>query len=213
LQAREDPQPTAGAVPSAVNAVKSKAALRKEARIRRENLARSCPGFAQQVAGFVDDLPIAAGGMVAGYFSKGSEADVGVMMSALAARGQPLCMPAITAGGTLVFLAWRVGDLTSRNAYGIEEPLASSATVIPDAVLVPLLAFDSRGHRLGYGAGHFDRALKSLRASGRPLLAIGVAYAEQEINFIPDNAHDQPLDLLVSENGVRRFGSASWDRL
>lgn len=209
MQAREDPQPTADAVPSAVNVVKSKPALRKEARLCRESLARSCPDFAQRIADFVDDLPIVTGAVVAGYFARDSEAGVGAMMSALAARGHPLAMPAITHGNSLVFRAWSAGDPTSRNAYGIEEPLAGSASVIPDVVFVPLLAFDSRGHRLGYGAGHFDRALESLRASGRPVLAIGVAYAGQEIDFIPDSAHDQPLDLLVCETGMRRFGSAA----
>jgi 5-formyltetrahydrofolate cyclo-ligase len=187
--------------------VKSKGELRKEARVRRENLARAVPDFAQRIAGFADDLPIAAVAAVAGYFPKDSEADPRAMMRVLAERGHPLCLPAVVAGGGLVFRAWCNGDPTASNAYGIEEPLADRPAVIPDVVFVPLLAFDSRGHRLGYGAGYYDRALETLSAN-RDLLVIGVAYAGQEIAFVPDAPHDHPLDMLVSEKGLRRFGHA-----
>jgi 5-formyltetrahydrofolate cyclo-ligase len=184
--------------------VTSKGELRKEARVRRENLARAWPDFAQRIAGFADELPIAPGAVVAGYFPKNSEADPRALMMVLADRGHLLCLPAIVEGRSLEFRVWHDGDPTLRNAYGIEEPLASSPAVIPDVMLVPLLAFDNRGHRLGYGAGHYDRVLKSLRTSRRPLV-IGVAHAEQEIAFVPDDSHDEPLDLLVCEKGLRRF--------
>ncbi len=187
--------------------MKSKGELRKEARARRENLARAVPDFAQRIAGFADDLPIAAGAVVAGYFPKDSEADPRAMMRMLAERDHPLCLPVVVESRGLVFRAWRNGDPTARNAYGIEEPLADRPAVRPDVVFIPLLAFDSRGHRLGYGAGYYDRALETLRAR-RDLLVMGVAYADQEIAFVPDAPHDHPLDMLVCERGLRRFDHA-----
>jgi len=205
LQAREDPQPTAAAVPSALTAVTSKSELRSKARIRRDELAAASPDFAQRIATFAEDLSFAAGAVVAGYFPKSHEADPRALMAALSGRGHRLCLPAVVAEKGLEFRAWCMGDATCRNVYGIEEPLADAPAVSPDVIFIPLLAFDRRGHRLGYGAGYYDRALEGLRAN-RNLLAVGVAYAGQEVALVPDETHDRALDMLISEAGLRRFG-------
>jgi len=86
-------------------------------------------------------------------------------------------------------------------AFNIPEPLATAPKVVPAIVLVPLLAFDATGHRLGYGGGYYDRTLRGLPAAR----AIGVAYAGQEVPLLPHMEHDHPLDAVITENGLRRF--------
>jgi 5-formyltetrahydrofolate cyclo-ligase len=87
---------------------------------------------------------------------------------------------------------------------GILEPPADAATLRPDVVLVPLLAFDGSGHRLGYGGGYYDRTLARLRADG-PLLVVGVAYSAQEVDRLPGTEHDQRVDAVLTELGIVRF--------
>lgn len=174
--------------------------LRSEARARRATLTD--PGFAQRIAAFADQLGIPGGAVVAGYHPFRDEADPRELMTALSARGHRLALPCVVqARSALVFRMWNAGDPLHPNAYGIAEPLASAAEVVPGAVLVPLLAFDGEGHRLGYGGGYYDRTLQVLPR----LRLIGVAYSGQELSAIPREAHDHPLDLIVTENGVRRF--------
>jgi 5-formyltetrahydrofolate cyclo-ligase len=121
------------------------------------------------------------------------------------ALGTPLALPRIAAKHcALSFRAWREGDELVDNHHGIAEPRADTRIVAPDIVLVPLLAFDAQGHRLGYGGGYYDRTLEALRSSGK-VLAIGIAYAGQEVKLLPREAHDHALDLIVTENGTRRF--------
>jgi 5-formyltetrahydrofolate cyclo-ligase len=179
----------------------NKTALRAEARARRARLPRS--GFAEALASHAADLNLPAGAVVAGYFPIRDEADPRALMSALAARGHPLALPAIIPGQPLVFRAWKMGDAMRANAqaFNIPEPLESAAEVTPAVVLVPLLAFDATGHRLGYGGGYYDRTLERFdRVS-----AIGVGYSGQEISAVPREPHDRALDALITETGVRRF--------
>jgi 5-formyltetrahydrofolate cyclo-ligase len=93
-----------------------------------------------------------------------------------------------------------------QGACGVYEPSPAAPAVIPEGVLVPLLAFDAVGYRLGYGGGYYDRTLAFLRRTGR-VLAIGVAYAGQEMTTLPREAHDAPLDMVLTERGIRRFES------
>ena len=90
------------------------------------------------------------------------------------------------------------------HAFGMREPNPDAEAVRPGVVLVPLLAFEARGHRLGYGAGHYDRTLKGLRAEG-PVRAIGLAFAGQEVDRLPTHDGDQPLDAILTERGYREF--------
>ncbi len=101
----------------------------------------------------------------------------------------------------LHFRAWRDGDPLVVHPFGMHEPPESAVRVTPDVLLIPLLAFDARGTRLGYGGGFYDRTLASL-ATKR---AIGIAYAGQEVAELPCHDHDHPLDSVVTEKGVRHF--------
>lgn len=175
-----------------------KADLRTQAKIRRAELARACPDFAQRIAAFASDLNIPKGAIVAGYWPVRDEADPRGLMKALETA---LALPRIDAKHmALSFRAWRDGDVLVDNHHGIPEPRAEAKIVTPDVVLVPLLAFDAHGHRLGYGGGYYDRTLSAARA-----VAIGIAYAGQEVNELPHGLHDHPLDMIVTENGLCRF--------
>ncbi|HEX3809173.1 MAG TPA: 5-formyltetrahydrofolate cyclo-ligase [Rhizomicrobium sp.] len=183
---------------------KPKTQLRNDARTKRADLARAHPDFAQAIARFANDLPIAKNAIVAGYWPIRDEADPRTLMAALARRGHTLALPRVEKGSALTFHAWREGDVTHRNAYGIDEPHVSATIITPGAVLVPLLAFDPSGHRLGYGGGYYDRTLAAMRASGT-VRAIGIAHAGQEISAFPHEPHDHPLDAVLTEKGYRAF--------
>jgi 5-formyltetrahydrofolate cyclo-ligase len=108
-------------------------------------------------------------------------------------------LPITGARGTpLVFRLWRHGEPTAKGKMGIAEPLPSAAEVDPDVLFVPLAAFDRSGHRIGYGAGFYDRTLEKLR-SKKPICAVGIAYANQALAKIPHEAHDQRLDYVLTE--------------
>lgn len=140
--------------------------------------------------------------MVAGYMPIGSELDCRLLLEQLAQAGVPLCLPVVTGRGEpLVFRRWSPGDQMAAGVWGIAEPLASAAQVTPDVLLVPLLAYDRSGHRLGYGGGYYDRTLRALRAAGE-VVAIGLAFAGQLRDKLPVTDGDQPLDWIVTEAGV-----------
>jgi 5-formyltetrahydrofolate cyclo-ligase len=176
--------------------------LRNETRERRGEWAQSCPDFAARIAPFAGGLALAPNAVVAGYWPVRDEADPRVLMEALAARGATLALPRIEAkGAALSFRRWSEGDALIDNHHAIREPLAEAERVIPNLVLVPLLAFDATGHRLGYGGGYYDRTFESLRG----VRVIGIAYSGQEFANVPREPHDHRLDAVVTENGVRRF--------
>jgi 5-formyltetrahydrofolate cyclo-ligase len=203
LQAREDPIPTANAVPSTDFAMNTKPTLRKEAFAKREALARAQPDFASRLAGFAGELPLPSGAIVAGYWPVRSEADPRALMLALSRKGHPLALPCIAAKhAPLTFRSWYEDHCLVANVFGIEEPEPHRAIVVPSVVFVPLLAFDAHGHRLGYGGGYYDRTLAGLPG----VTAIGIAYTGQEVSELPRHAHDHPLDMILTENGPRWFG-------
>jgi 5-formyltetrahydrofolate cyclo-ligase len=177
--------------------------LRRAAELRRRALAN--PGHAAVLAAQVEALVLPPGAVVAGYSAFRDEADPRALMLALAARGHPLALPAIVArGAALRFHRWCETDTLVAHAYGQLEPHPDCATVVPDVLLVPLLAFDSEGYRLGYGGGFYDRTLEGLRAGG-PVVAIGIAYAGQQVEALPRGPHDQRLDAVLTEAGLIRF--------
>jgi 5-formyltetrahydrofolate cyclo-ligase len=180
----------------------AKQILREHARARRASLARACPDFAVRIASYTDDLGIAPGAAVSFYWPMGDEADPRLLAAQLAQRGHKLALPVVVKkGAPLVFRLWRDGEALVEHAFGMHEPAASAAAVTPDVLLVPLLAFDARGHRLGYGGGFYDRTLAALETK----LAVGVAYAGQETGELPIHERDHALDMVVTEKGVRRF--------
>ncbi|MBS0273552.1 MAG: 5-formyltetrahydrofolate cyclo-ligase [Proteobacteria bacterium] len=183
----------------------SKIELRKELRARRAQLAHAHPDFARDVAIHVAALKIAEGSVAGGYIAIGDEADPHILLKKLTLQNCTLAFPRVAAKGEpLVFHRWCAGQNLQRGAYGIPEPLKEWPLAYPKILLVPLLAFDRHGHRLGYGGGYYDRTLDFLRANST-VRAIGVAYAGQEVDELPREAHDHPLDAVITENGMREF--------
>ena len=175
--------------------------MRAEARQRRASLGVA--GAAEAVAGHalrilaIGDKPV-----YAGFWAISSELDPAPLLAVLHARGDVLCLPFVAgAGQPLGFRRYRPGDVLTAGPHGTREPLAAAATTIPTVVFVPLLAFDRKGWRLGYGGGYYDRTLRALRQAGR-VRAIGLAYAEQEVPALPHEASDERLDHVVTEQGV-----------
>jgi 5-formyltetrahydrofolate cyclo-ligase len=153
-------------------------------------------------------LEIKAGAVVAGYSPIRNEIDPIPLMQALAAKGARLALPAVMARGkSLAFRAWSVDDRLILGPLGILEPSPAAAELIPDIVLVPLAAFDRAGHRIGYGAGHYDFTLAHLRKR-KASLAVGLAFAAQEIPAVPAAEHDVRLDLVLTENETIDFRSS-----
>ena len=189
--------PTANAVPSTLP---SKAELRTQARARRAGLRSE--GFAAALAGHADALTIAPGAIVAGYHAHQTEADPALLLQSLARRGARIAFPRVTAkDAPLEFHLVPDGEILRPGTHGISEPLEHWLRVIPDILLVPLLAYDDHGYRLGYGGGYYDRSLAALPKAR----AIGIAYAGQRMDFLPHDAHDYPLNSVLTENGLTEF--------
>jgi 5-formyltetrahydrofolate cyclo-ligase len=179
----------------------SKAVLRQQARIRRAQLAAACPDFAARLAGHAAALPLAAGSIVGAYHALPDEADPALLLQALVALGHHIAFPRVVAkGAPLEFHRVPDGEILRAGTYGIHEPAAHFPRATPDALLVPLLAFDASGHRLGYGGGFYDRTISQL---GVP--AIGIAWAGQEVASLPHQPHDMALDFILTEHGRKRF--------
>lgn len=173
--------------------------LRAEARERRKTLTRS--GFAEEIAHYADALPVGEGAVIGAYHALPEEADPALLLEALAAKGRHIAFPRIAAKGLpLEYHRIPDGEMMAPGAFGIHEPLDTWPRVSPDLLLVPLLAFDGRGHRLGYGGGFYDRTLALLNVP-----AIGIAYAGQEVASLPDEPHDRTLDMILTEQGIRKF--------
>ena len=139
---------------------------------------------------------------VSAFFPYQSEIDTRLLLGKLAGEGWRTCLPIVIAQGRpLVFRRWAPGEPTVPGIWNIPRPTDEAEIVEPDVLMVPMLAFDRQGYRLGYGGGFYDRTLESLRKSG-PVTAIGLAYACQQLDLIPAEPTDQPLDLIVTDDGV-----------
>lgn len=141
--------------------------------------------------------PPQPGSVVSGFWPIGREIDIRPLLLALHERGHPIVLPVTPKrGNPLSFRLWRPGDVLQPERFGTFRPVGDPA--VPDFLLVPLLAFDRRGHRLGYGAGFYDRTLAAL--PGR--YALGVAYAAQEVPEVPAGPSDVALDAVATDSGV-----------
>jgi 5-formyltetrahydrofolate cyclo-ligase len=183
--------------------------------LRRQALATRCAlGVAPREAFSVrlaeQGLAVArsVGARVASaFYPIGDEPDTLPLLGALAANGFRTALPVtISRAAPLIFRQWRPGEPTRPGAMKIPEPPVTAAIVEPDLLFVPLACFDRRGHRIGYGAGHYDRSLLALRANG-PVTAVGIAYAAAEAAQIPDEPHDQRLDYILTERELIHCGS------
>jgi 5-formyltetrahydrofolate cyclo-ligase len=183
-----------------------KGALRRDLVTRRDAL----PAAKRQAAGLAvadQGLPVAAaaGTAVSGFWPIRSEISPLPLMRRFADAGASLALPVIAGRAQpLVMRAWTFGAPLVAGVWGIREPPADAPEVFPDIVIVPLLAFDHRGHRLGYGAGHYDRTIARLRDM-KPVIAIGIAFAAQQIDEVPITPRDERLDLMLTEDGTIDF--------
>lgn len=176
-----------------------KAEARRAALARREGCDPALgTRLAEQVlAGFAPP----ADAIVAGFWPMGREIDIRPLLLALAERGHPTALPVTPKRGLpLSFRRWRPGEPLGRGPMGTRQPEAGE-TLRPDWLLVPLLAFDRAGRRLGYGGGYYDRTLPTLPGA----VALGCAYAAQELPEVPAGPEDWRLDAVVTEAGVIRF--------
>lgn len=161
------------------------------------------------VTNFMKAVRVPAGAIVSGYWPGRSELDIRPLMEALHRKGHPIGLPVVTGrGNPLVFREWAPGDALETKPFGLQEPPASAAEVTPRVLLVPFLAFDREGYRIGYGAGYYDRTLAKLRAQGA-VLAVGVGYSAQQTERLPHDGHDERLDRVVTEAGVVNFDLAA----
>ena len=149
---------------------------------------------------------VSAGTAVGGYWPSGSELDPRPLLEALDRLACRCALPVVTdPDRPLCFRSWRPGDILVPGPVGALEPTAEAPELVPMLLLVPLLGFDTAGHRLGQGGGYYDRTLAALRRSGE-VTAVGLAFAAQQLPPLPAAAHDQRLDLVVTETDLWTFG-------
>jgi 5-formyltetrahydrofolate cyclo-ligase len=149
-------------------------------------------------------LALPPGRIVSGFSAIRDEIDPAALLARLAAEGHQLGLPVMEGKGKpLVFRAWSPGDEMGKVQWGIAEPLPDKPVVEPDIVLVPLLAFDPAGYRLGYGGGFYDRTLARLRTI-KPVVAVGIAYDELKVDAVPHQSYDERLDWVLTPSGPKR---------
>jgi len=179
----------------------AKIVAREEAMARRASALHEGTGAAL-CAHVLRDAPPPPGAVVAGFWPMGHEIDVRPLMRALAARGHPLCLPRTPKRGLpLDFRAFAFGNAMAKGPFGTQQPPEDAPRIVPGWVIVPLLAFDRAGRRLGYGGGYYDRTLAALPG----VRTLGVAFACQEMELVPSGPFDAPLDAVATEMGVMRF--------
>ena len=177
----------------------SKSDLRQAARAKRKALARA--DFAGLVARHAEALGVTKGAIIGGYHALPDEADPALLLARLVEMGAHVAFPRVAAKtAPLDYHRVPDGEVLAPGYRGILEPLAHWPRATPALLLVPLLAFDAWGHRLGYGGGFYDRTLAALHVP-----AIGIGYAGQEVVSIPAEPHDRRLDGILTEHGLQRF--------
>lgn len=185
----------------------AKAALRREAHAIRaglsdEDRADAAKAVAQH---FFESIAYAPEDVIAGYWRIRDELDCQPILIRLMDSGQKVLLPVVQGDEQPLDLrVWEADAPLYEAGFGTLAPSDLAPRAAPDVVLMPLLGFDNQGTRLGYGGGYYDRTLAVLPK--KPML-IGLAFAAQELSFVPREDHDVPLDAVVTENGVRFFGS------
>lgn len=180
--------------------------LRQDMRRLRRGLSLSMDDRERLISHFFDALPLKSTDLIAGYWPEAGECDVRVILGEALRRGYRCALPVVERGSRLLSFAPYGNDSAMRvGSFGIKEPV-DAARLVPDVVIVPLLAFDAHGARLGQGGGYYDVTLAHLRAQ-KPICAVGLAYAQQECKDTPllTEAHDQALDWIVTPQEVKSF--------
>lgn len=186
----------------------AKAALRVKAHAQRAAYFQSLRNDAAKTAAghFFRSITLQPNEVVAAYWPIRDELDVKPVLTRLMDDGQPVCLPVVLGDGLpLELRLWAQGAPLYPSGFGTLAPDELAPLAEPDVILMPLLGFDKHGTRLGYGGGYYDRTLAAI--SKKPRL-IGFAFAVQQFDEIPREAHDVPLDAVVTEKGVMQFGKA-----
>jgi 5-formyltetrahydrofolate cyclo-ligase len=180
-----------------------KEALRNEALARRDALpAAERQAAADAIAARAFPILVPPGAIVSGFMPMRSEINPLPLLKRLAAQGAKLALPAVAGRGKpLIMRAWEFGSPLDAGVWGIRQPKADEPEADPDILIVPLLAFDRSGHRIGYGAGYYDLTINRLRGI-KPVTAIGIAFAAQEIPHVPTTERDARLDLVLTEREI-----------
>jgi len=166
---------------------------REDAHLRRPHAAR------QAAAHFIASVPFATRKCIAVYYPAGTELHTWPLVEELQTEGKTVCLPVVAnTNKPLIFRAYTPEMPLEKGPYGIMAPASTAPVCHPDLLIVPLLAFRRDGGRLGMGGGYYDRTLQQLRRE-RNVLAVGYAYADQEMEKFPVDRHDQPLDWIVTE--------------
>jgi 5-formyltetrahydrofolate cyclo-ligase len=183
--------------------IDDKAQLRRRALARRDALpGEARAAAAEAIAARPFPVPIAPGTIVSGFIPIRSEINPLPLMRRLSAAGASLALSVVAGRGKpLILRAYAFGDSLRSGQWGIKEPLPEAPEVIPDVMLVPLAAFDRTGHRIGYGAGYYDMTIAKVRAH-KPVVAVGIGFAAQEIGHVPATPRDARLDLVLTEREV-----------
>jgi 5-formyltetrahydrofolate cyclo-ligase len=190
-------------VPTSTEIDDLKATLRREALARRDALPADVrAAAAQTIAARPFPVAVPPGAIVSGFMPMKSEINPLPLLRKLADAGAALALPAVAGKGKpLIMRAYAFGEALASGVWGIREPAPDAREVFPDIVLIPLLAFDRRGHRIGYGAGYYDMTIAALRAK-KTIVAAGIAFAAQEIAEVPTTPRDARLDLVLTERDV-----------
>jgi 5-formyltetrahydrofolate cyclo-ligase len=190
-----------------MSVARDKTEARTAARIRRAAAYEAYKGLGGGifVQPFIRALQPEPGDVIAAYAAIGTEADPERLVDILSDHGCLVALPCVTGVDLpLSFRLWAKGSQLVPGPLGTREP-AEGAEMVPDFLIVPLLAFDGRGHRLGYGGGYYDRTLAALRRQKPGIVAVGLAFAAQEVTNLPIEPEDEPLDWIVTEREARAF--------
>jgi len=181
----------------------AKAELRRELLKRRESIpAQVRAAAARAIAERTLPIEPRPGTIVSGYSPLRSEINPLPLLRRFAEAGAQPALPVVAGRGQpLIMRAWTFGQELGFGVWGIREPKPNSPEVFPDILIVPLLAFDRRGYRIGYGAGYYDMTISRLRTL-KPIIALGVAFAAQEVDEVPTSPRDARLDLVLTEHGM-----------
>ena len=184
----------------------AKAELRKSALATRDALPADLrAAAAQAIAARGLPIDVKPGAIVSGFSPLKSEINPVPLMRRFADAGAGLALPVVAGRGKpLIMRAWTFGAPLNSGQWGIREPTPDAPEVFPDILIVPLLAFDRRGFRIGYGAGYYDMTLARLRGM-KAVIAVGIAFAAQEVPEVPISPRDARLDLVLTEQAVEDF--------
>lgn len=158
----------------------------------------------ERLLSFFRSLNIPTDRIIAGYLALEAELNITPLLETLFEEGYRICLPVVVdPTQSLIFRQWSPGDLLINDSMGIPAPAADASVVDPDVLLIPLLAFDEQGNRLGQGMGHYDMTMTLLSAK-KPVLAIGMAYEGQKISPMPTYSTDYPMDVIITDQKIHR---------